>query len=415
MKNRIWNGGLILLALLFAGLFACFATAVAHTRDWTLQLKPASTAPGEDGKRPPRVALIAQVQNNPFWRSVEEGAASASKRFGMELEYMGPFRVDPAEQKRLLEKAIAERFDALLVQGQNDPSYARLIDQAAANGIPVIAVDADEPGSERLAYVGTDNRTAGRRMGELVLRAVGETGKIGVLIGSQASNQQLRLAGFRDVVKRHPGLTVEDVRSSNTSRLQAEEQAEDMLRRHPDLKAIVGFSALDGLGIAEAAKRMAAGNVLVFGFDDPGSTRDEIRGCQITAALVQQPSRMGEEAVTLIHDHLRGRKPEELHFTGTTVLDRASLAAEDAGAASAGNAIAEGGESAGNVAAEGAMNAGKGTVLGQGVTNAGNAVAESATNAGKGTVPGEGATAAGNAVTEDAEPTEGAAAAEGCR
>ncbi|MBB6734113.1 substrate-binding domain-containing protein [Cohnella zeiphila] len=320
--HRIWNGGILLLSLLFAALFAVFAESVQHTRELTSLLRPEPAS----GERPPRVALISQVQNNPFWQSVEEGAASASKRFGMDLESMGPTRIDPEEQARLLEKAIAERFDALLVQGQNNPAYARLIDEAAASGIPVITVDADEPGSARKAYVGTDNRAAGQRMGELVVRRVGESGRIGVLIGSEASNQQLRLEGFRSVVKRYPGLTIEDVRTSNISRLQAEEQAEDMLREHPELKAIVGFSALDGLGIAEAAKHLKADDLLVFGFDDPGETRQEIGQGRIAAALVQQSCRIGEQAVTLVHDYLQGRKPAELHYTGTIVLDRASLA-----------------------------------------------------------------------------------------
>lgn len=325
MKNRIWNGGLILLALLFAGLFAVFAAAVQHTRDLTSQLKPGAAS----GETRPRIALISQEQNNPFWRSVEEGATSASERLGMDLEYMGPSRINPAEQSRLLEKAIAERFDGLLVQGQSDPAYALLIDQAVASGIPVLTVDADEPGSERIAYVGTDNRGAGQRMGEVVVRSVGESGMIGVLIGSEVSNQQLRLEGFRSVVAQHPGLTIADVRTSNISRLQAEEQAEDMLREHPGLKAIVGFSALDGLGIAEAAKQLGADGLLVFGFDDPGNTRQEIGRCRIAAALLQEPARIGEEAVSLLRDYMDGRKISELHYTGTSVLDRAALATAD--------------------------------------------------------------------------------------
>lgn len=325
MKNRIWNGALILLALLFVGLFAGFAVTVLHIRELTLQLSPKSASAEK-----PRVALISQVQNNPFWRSVEEGAASASKRFGMDLEYMGPSRIDPGEQTRLLEKAMAERFDALLVQGLNDPASARLIDQAIASGIPVITIDADEPESARMAYVGTDNRAAGQRMGDVVVRSIGESGGIGVLIGSEASNQQLRLEGFRSVVERYPGLSIEDVRTSNISRLQAEEQAEDMLREHPDLKAIVGFSSLDGPGIAEAAEHLKANDLLVFGFDDLGNTRQAISQCQIAATLVQQPNRMGEEAITLIHDYIQGQKITELHYTGTTILDRAALVtAED--------------------------------------------------------------------------------------
>ncbi|CAM3901492.1 substrate-binding domain-containing protein [Cohnella lubricantis] len=335
MKNRIWNGALILLALLFAGLLAGFAMTVQHTRDLTSQLKPenGAEAAATAGERT-RIALISQEQDNPFWQSVEAGAAAAAERYGMELEYMGPTRINPSEQTRLLEKAIAEGFDGLLVQGQNDLAYASLIDQASASGIPVLTIDADEPDSARAAYVGTDNLEAGRRMGELVVRSVGDKGELGVLLGSEASNQQLRLEGFRSVIARHPDLVIADVRTSNISRLQAEEQTEDMLREHPDLKAVIGFSALDALGIAEAADHRQADGLLVFGFDDPGNTRQEIGRGRIAAVIVQQPGQIGEKAVTLLHDYMQGKKIEELHYTGTAVLDRAALAASEDGVSS---------------------------------------------------------------------------------
>lgn len=333
MNHRIGNGALVALALAFAGLLALFAAAVSHTRELTSRL---ASEPGA-GAAKPRVALIAQARNNPFWLSIEQGARSASERYGMSLEYMGPTRIDPAEQTRLLEKAIAERFDALLVQGLNDPAYAGLIDQAVADGIPVLTLDADEPGSRRLAYVGTDNRAAGERLGEAVVRRVGENGELGVLIGSEASNQKLRLEGFRGVVARHPGLAIADVRTSNISRLQAEEQAEDLLLAHPGLKAIVGLSALDALGIAEAAERTGRGDtLLVFGFDEPGHTRREIAACRIAATLVQQPERMGAEAIALLEDAMQGRPVAEFHYTATTVLDRAALSAEERGGEAAG-------------------------------------------------------------------------------
>lgn len=330
MSKWMWNAGLAVLALAFLGLLAGFASTAVHIRKLAGELEPAH--PEEPQRR--RVALISQELDNPFWRSVESGARASAGRYGMTIEYGGPRRIDPQEQSRLLEKAIAERFDAVLVQGLNEPSYAALIDRASAQGIPVITVDADEPNSARIAYVGTDNKLAGERMGRLVAQTIGGTGRIGVVLGSEAVNQKLRLEGFRSVIDRYPGLAVADVRISNISRLQAAKEAEDMLRERPGLRAIVGFSALDGPGIAEAVQRQQAASPAVFAFDDLESTRQEIRQCRIKATLVQNPVEMGEEAVALLHAYFQGERIGKVHYTGTTVLDRSALA-DDGGASGA--------------------------------------------------------------------------------
>ncbi|WP_276354441.1 substrate-binding domain-containing protein [Cohnella caldifontis] len=321
MSNRIRNTCLVLLAVTFLVLLAAFAASAASTRNLARRLEPDHAG----GPAPIRVVFISQVQNNPFWRSIEQGARASAGRYGMDVEYAGPLRIDAAEQSRLLEKAIAAGAGALIVQGLDDPVYAKLIDQAAAQGIPTVTVDADEPDSKRIAYVGTDNRRAGASMGELVVRTIGTAGRIGALLGSEANNQRLRLEGFRSVVNRYPGLSVVDVRYSNVSRVQAAQQAEAMLRKDPGLKAIVGFSALDGLGIAEAAGRAGNARVRVFAFDDLEYTRQAIRAGRITATIVQEPYGMGEEAVALLHAALQGDNADPIHYTDTSVLDRASL------------------------------------------------------------------------------------------
>ncbi len=123
-----------------------------------------------ENKPTKHVVLIAQELDNPFWRMVEKGAKEAAAQLGMKIDYMGPIRINPSEQTNLLEKSIAAKPDAILVQGIKDQQYDRLISKAIDQGIPVITVDADEPESRRLAYVGTDNsgsgQTHGRTCGE---------------------------------------------------------------------------------------------------------------------------------------------------------------------------------------------------------------------------------------------------------
>ncbi|GGF94381.1 substrate-binding domain-containing protein [Paenibacillus abyssi] len=322
MSNRRWNLGIVFLFILFACLLLSFLFSTLRIRELVQPLK--STGLGEESLH--HVVLISQELDNPFWRYIEEGAREASEKYGMNLDYIGPFRINPAEQIKLLEKTIASKADAIVVQGINDPLYRTLIDKAALLGIPVITVDTDEPGSRRLSYVGTDNAEAGKRMGELVALAAGEKGSIGVLVGNeQAHNQQLRLSGFRSVISRYPELSIADVRSSNISRLQAAQEAEDILLSYPQVDYLVGFSALDGAGMLEAAERVRPQGVSIFAFDDLTETKEAIQRCRIVSTIVQQPYEMGYDAISLLHDHFNGKAPQQQHFTAVAVLDRQSF------------------------------------------------------------------------------------------
>ncbi|OAB35955.1 substrate-binding domain-containing protein [Paenibacillus glacialis] len=327
MSNRKWNLSIVILFVIFATLMLGFLFSMLHIREL---IQPLKSIPNNDSAAR-HVVLISQELDNPYWRSIEEGARRASLKYDMNLEYIGPFRINPDEQMILLEKAIAAKADAILIQGINDPIYRSLIDKAMDQGIPIITIDTDEPGSGRLSYVGTDNYVAGKRMGELVVQATGtQASSIGVLIGNEMSfNQQQRLQGFRSVINQHEDLTIVEVRSSNISRLQAAEQAEDILLNHPKVRYMVGLSSLDGLGILEATQRVPLRDITIFAFDDLDETKTRIKQCKILSTIVQQPSRMGYDAISLVHEYFQGHTQQQQHFTAITVLDPNTSSAKD--------------------------------------------------------------------------------------
>lgn len=317
MPNRKWTFTIVFIIFMFAWLLLQFTSSLLKIHNLAEPLQAHSSS----DKNPVHIVLISQELENYSWRAIEQGARKAATTYGMELEYIGPDRINPDEQIRLLDKAISAKADAILIQGINDPEYRRLISKATAKGIPVIAVDTDEPGSERLAYVGTDNLGAGKQMGELVAKASGQRGDIGVLISDEhAENQRLRLKGFRSVISRYPGLQIIEVASSNISMLQAAQEAQSMLTRYPQMKYMVGFSSSDGLGILEAAQRSRPEGLHIFAFDDKTETVEAVRSGKIELTIVQEPVEMGFKAVELLHGHLQGTAPPTVTFTETSVL-----------------------------------------------------------------------------------------------
>jgi ribose transport system substrate-binding protein len=318
VSNKTWTWGLLSIFLVFCYFLFQFLSSTLKIDDLVRQMEQSKAA----DKPIKHVVLIAQELDNPFWRTVEKGAKEAAVQLGMKIDYMGPIRINPSEQTNLLEKSIAARPDAILVQGIKEQKYDLLISKAIDQGIPVITVDADEPGSRRLAYVGTDNREAGKRMGELVVKDAGAKGHIGVIIGSElADNQQLRLEGFRSVILNTPGFEIVAVRSSNISRIQAARQTEAILNQYASIQTIVGFSSLDAAGIVEGIKATNRADVRVFGFDDLEETKQGIAHGAIVASVVQQPKEIGSKSVYLLEEFFRGQSFPVKHFTTTDILD----------------------------------------------------------------------------------------------
>ncbi len=72
------------------------------------------------------------------------------------------------------------------------------IDAAAAAGIPVITMDSDAPGSQRLYFIGTNNLEAGHLGGKRVIEKLGGKGNVVFFTLGGQPNTDERLKGFKD-------------------------------------------------------------------------------------------------------------------------------------------------------------------------------------------------------------------------
>lgn len=325
MSDKKWLAGVVVLMVMFGYLFSQFALESNKIERIVKQLR------GHAGEtaHAHHVVLIEQEQGHPYWQMVERGATDAAGVYGIDIECNGPVRNSMEEQIKLLEKAIAAKVDGIIVQGLNDGKFTPVINKAVDHGIPVLTIDTDAPTSKRLAYVGTDNVDAGKRLGQLVVQTTGGRGKIGVIIGSESAESQLqRLSGLRSVVSGYPDLEIVDVRGSNISLMEAIQQAAEMLSSHPEINMMVGTSATDALGILQAKKSLKRSGLKIVGFDDLQETLDAIANGEMEATVAQQPYLMGETSVRLLNSYFHGVPLPGNQFTSIKVLDKTSISRE---------------------------------------------------------------------------------------
>lgn len=289
---------------------------------------PAGSAPAKE----PVFVLVPKSVVHPYWAKVKRGMEAAGKRLGVKTVFDGPTTNDLTRQIEIIEGYMARRVSGIAISPNDPRGIAPIISRAVRRGIPVVTFDSDAPGSERLMYIGTVNRDAGREAGRALVKALGGKGTVAVLHGSvTALNLRERLEGFREIVDAEKGLSVVALEENRDDAALALTQAESLLTRYPALSAFYATSAPGAPAAVTALKAKGkAGKVVVVGFDLDAENLKAVEKGWITAIIEQRPARMGELAVEWLQRLSRKEKPGmKIVDTGVEVVtkDNAKAAA----------------------------------------------------------------------------------------
>ena len=213
--------------------------AAWENADFTQPLPPAY--PPEDGKF--TLAWIPKSLNNPVFELGRDGCMKAAEEMsglyeGVEVEclYLGSVNSDMAEQARVIEDAISQGVDAIGVSCNDPDGCVDPINAAIDAGIQVMTWDSDSPDSNRFTYLGVDNYTGGWAAGELLVKAMGEEGKVALLTGVPgAFNLEERIRGFKDYVAQYPGIEIVATVACNDDINLGVQVVEETMLANPDL------------------------------------------------------------------------------------------------------------------------------------------------------------------------------------
>jgi ribose transport system substrate-binding protein len=245
-------------------------------------------------------ALIQINQQALFFNQMNEGAQAAADAAGVELVIFNANN-DPAAQNSAIETYIQQGVDGLAVVAIDVNGIMPAVEQAAAAGIPVVAIDAILPeGGPHLAQIGVDNGTAGADLGKVFNDYATAAGgsKIGIVGALNSFIQNVRLDGFEGAITGTAGVTVAGTVDGQNVQDTALAAAENLMTANPDMTAIyaTGEPALLG-AIAAVESQGRQADVKVFGWDLTPSAIVGIDAGYVQAVIQQDPAGMGAAAV----------------------------------------------------------------------------------------------------------------------
>ncbi|MFB4162501.1 substrate-binding domain-containing protein [Alteribacillus sp. JSM 102045] len=270
-------------------------------------------------------ALIIEEAGNPYWQMIERSAEETASKHNIYLETIGPRKSDTDEVLKMIDRMIAAKVDGIITQGLPGPRFLELMNKASENGVPVLTVDSDVSESERKAYIGTDNYEAGRLAGEELIQSTEGKQFVGIITGNLESlNQQERIKGFEDALKKTDRIGIVDIQESNITEAGAAQAAYSMMKQHSEINALFGTSALDGIGMAEGVEEITVWErPYMITFDILPETLELLEEGSIDATVVQYPEEMGEKAIHIMLELQEKDYVEPLQYTKTNVIHRA--------------------------------------------------------------------------------------------
>jgi ribose transport system substrate-binding protein len=275
------------------------------------------------------IAMVPKLVH-PFFEDCRMGGEQKAKELGVTFEYVAPQQADPALQVKIIEDLIRKKVHAISISPNEPKSVEPVIAEGMKQGILMMTFDADSPDSQRVMYIGTDNKAAGKTMGETMAKLLDGRGKVGIITGGLgALNLNQRIEGFKEGVG--PTIQVVDVQATDDDLQKGLSVSEAMLRANPDLNGIACVSATGGPTLAQVLKspefQDRIGKLVIVGFDDLEETKRAIQEGIIAATMVQRPVQMGVLTVQWAYDILTGKEepPFQNIDTGVTVVTKENL------------------------------------------------------------------------------------------
>lgn len=257
------------------------------------------------------IAVIPKATSHLFWVAVENGARAAAAEAKVEMVWNGPpSETDYARQIQIVDSMIARRVDGIVVAATERKALVGPIDRAMAAGIPVTVFDSGIDGENYTSFVATNNYEGGAIAARELGRITGGEGQVALLMNAPGSTSTMdRERGFEETLaKEFPKLTIAARQYGQSDRGKARAAAENMITANPELRGMFCSSEPSAVGAALAVKgRQLSGKLKLVTFDSSADLVEELKAGTIAAMVVQDPFRMGFEAVQSVVDKIAGK------------------------------------------------------------------------------------------------------------
>ena len=156
------------------------------------------------------MVFIVKTMQSPFMLRMIEGAQTAAADLNIKMDCLGPETpFSTEEQIRLMENAISQGVDAIIIAPSDSNAIIPGIKKANEAGIIVATPNTKAYGGEVLTWTGVENYDVGYQLGKKLAESLNGKGKVVLLEGIPGSSTSTdRIDGYNAVLAEYPGIEV---------------------------------------------------------------------------------------------------------------------------------------------------------------------------------------------------------------
>ena len=268
---------------------------------------------------------------NPFLVTMANGAKKsiaewADKGVKVDMILTNGGDTDTTKQVADLEDLYAQGVQGLILF----PGDSIVLAEPVKNifnkeNIPVVVTDIGLQSGSWDTFIITDNYAGGQSAAELMAKTVPAGSKVITFDHAPGNdNAQMRQKGFEDKAK-ELGLSVQPEKFLKLSLEEGRKLMEDTLVAIPDIKGVFFFNQAVAQGAAAALAAANRTDVQLVSFDLDPVSYQMVKDGKILGLVVQDPFKIGYEAVKTIHTKLSGGAPPKRMDLEGRVVTKANL------------------------------------------------------------------------------------------
>jgi rhamnose transport system substrate-binding protein len=318
----------VLLAALSLFAVLVFA-ACGETQDESDSSNAASSKKSDSGggadpnaeiKQGLKTVSIPKQLGNPYEEYEHSGVDEALKELGGSNRITGPTEASASSQISIINAAVQQKPDAIIIAGNDPAAVAPALKQAAQRGIKIVGMDSDVAPDARSVFVNqVTTQLIGENQVESIAKQIGYKGEIAILSATaNATNQNAWIKVMKETLKKpkYKDMKLVKVAYGDDDDQKSFQETQGLIQAYPNLKGIISPTTV---GVSAAARYLSKspqkGKVQLTGLGFPSQMSKFVKDGTVKEFQLWVPKDVGylagQAAAALASGRITGKEGEK--------------------------------------------------------------------------------------------------------
>lgn len=233
------------------------AIAVLSLAACSSNSKTAESSPAPSTNSPLTIGFSAPDLSASFWVSMTYGVNDEAKKLGVKvIDVNAGGDANANQQITQLQDLLQRKVNALIVGATDGDAVRPIVEQAIAQGVPVVGLSSLPNTTKLTSAVFTDNAGMGKIQAECLGKALNNTGSIAMFAGPVGQSwAENRAKGFKDTLAAEfPKVKVLTTTNTADNRNSALSTMQDIMQRYPNINGVYTVTDDLGAGVVDALR-----------------------------------------------------------------------------------------------------------------------------------------------------------------